>query len=811
MYCGRGNHHWALQHERNGHRWSNSRDRDGETLCTKPPNNAREFEWNEYKFVRVKVQGKVNSQSIQRACCEKGMRPVCDHWNYQDGKCRMAGGRWHFSHPSHDRQHGIDAKKLRGVFFYCGHSNHNRALINLGNTHRWTHGWESDGDTMCVTRTEAYKQKHKGDWGKLRPGMVVQLKGGRGRRWCHGGEYARCQSHNPNSGHAHNREFTVVPVRDQCGVESGVFALKRRGKHCADEGHRWRCNRGWTGQWERFQEVKVDNNQFALIGGRHRKFCADEGNRIRCNRNAIGQWERFQMKCVRNCGEEAALELGEAPVQASDEQKEKPMDTIGFSNKHVAPVPWHRYGTSFKWLWPGCPNGDCRKAKPQMEKKEGKFCAAEFYYGIQACGKYPARQVTWTNPVSNKVETSEVGCNCRGQLVKTAFYGSVVSTRDMLEETRKACTTEFNKWSAEIRAKLRKFEPQLEALSEEIGRKCSPTYPVIRKELNHKAEVRKLERKYTDRQASLKAMPPMIQPGFDWLHRPKKTNMPRQYRVGEEVNNGDCQAEYISALSVCKRGTLDSVDSVSFGCGCNGLFLQATNYGVVTGMKDESAKTQAKCARLFAQWSAEQGVHAREDHNRAYDVAPKIAMKCSASHKLAKKADQHGTFSAKIQKLTPKFKTASKKLAELKAGHEQLHKADLRKKAKEKSSKMLEKQMKARGKEVNAKTVERQDKETAHKDLHKAWKSGNSLEEQKNKAQVKANQAEKLLVQDLKARADSMQAQIMKNSKEIDSGVENYSLRKRVKRSKELVSELQEKVKTARSDQKQARDRKSVV
>jgi hypothetical protein len=823
FYCGRAHHHWALRHGRDTHRWSNGNHRDGETICTKPLESAKKFEWRDWEFHRATVQGTVNSQSILKACCAKGMRPVCDHWNYGDGQCRPAGGHWHFSHPHHDAQQGVPLDKVRGVFFYAGRANGNRALINTGSTHKWSRGYEKDGDTLCVTRSEEYKKAHKGDYGILKPGMVVALKGGHRHRYCADEtQHHRTVCNRNRIGQW--EKFTVVAAKDQCGNDdSGMISLRggQRNQLCADEDHRWNCNRNGIGQWERFQQMQVGWKQVALIGGKNGKFCADEVNRIRCNRNGIGQWERFRVQCVSNCnGEEESAEEESAETRRSDLLQDTTSllqqetaeatsnnDTAPLSfDKAAAPNAWHRYGASFKWLWPPCPNGDCRKAKGHKIMKESKECKAEFIYGIQSCGKYPTREVTWENPVSKKVETSEIGCSCRGQLIKSSFYGSVISTKDMSNATQKLCATQFNKWGVEIRNKLDKWAKPLEKVSQEIAMKCSPTYPVVVKEQKFKTQVKKLELKHEDTQTALRATPPMIQDGFKWLQKPEVHTMPKNYRYGEFVNNGDCEARFTSGMSVCDHGHKESIDSVSFGCGCNGMYFQTANFGVVTRMKDQTLKTQKKCAHLFAHWSAGLSKHHDRDERRAHTLAPQIALKCNPTRRLAIKVKKQDAHLKTVGQLTPQRDEALDKLTKLKDSHEKLHKKQLKEKAREISDKAIEKKLKSQGQEKQAKALERKDKELASKKYHGSWADKNDAEERMNKAQKVADHNEKMMVKDLHARAQGMERQIKSaDNKEFDSGVENTRLKSQTKKARREVDQLKNQVKTDAATQQEAK------
>jgi hypothetical protein len=295
----------SIKHLRNKHRWANSNDQDGHTICTKPAETIDEFEWKDWRFVRVQVTEKINSGSIRKACHAQGLEPLCDSMQVSDGKCRTTWytdnkkpqlKSWYFSKPSDDKRYGIPIDKLKGAFFYAGKQrNGKRTRVNNGRTHFWSEEWMHHADTICVSRTAAYTKKHKGDWGYLVPGMVVALQGGRSNRYCADEGNVKCNRNEPNQW----EQFTVAKLGDK----QGRFALKggRKGKYCADEGSKWNCNRDKPGQWEQFVEVHVSQDRIALIGGRNGKLCADETNQIRCNRNGLGGWEKFTIECMKNC------------------------------------------------------------------------------------------------------------------------------------------------------------------------------------------------------------------------------------------------------------------------------------------------------------------------------------------------------------------------------------------------------------------------------------------------------------------------------------------------------------------------------
>jgi hypothetical protein len=161
LYAGRGNHMRSLQDTGNSHRWSNNNDRNGQTICTKDKRRKFNFKYRGYDLIRIKVKGLMTANNLYQACRKKNMLPVCDHRSYADSKCRLLGGSWHFSHPSHNRRYGIPQSKVRGAFFYTGRHGHG-SLLNTGVTHKWQRrGWDRDGDTYCAKRGKNFKFTYK--------------------------------------------------------------------------------------------------------------------------------------------------------------------------------------------------------------------------------------------------------------------------------------------------------------------------------------------------------------------------------------------------------------------------------------------------------------------------------------------------------------------------------------------------------------------------------------------------------------------------------------------------------------------------
>jgi hypothetical protein len=148
FYTGR-HHVGSLMNTGRTHRWRRGSDKDKTTYCTKRPSSWDNMKYNGVSFKRVLVPGQPTASNILKTCRKLEMLPVCDHTHYYDGYCNKNGGRWHFSYPHHDRQHGIDVNKVAGVFFYTGRHGHG-SLMNTGRSHRWRHHRDNNMFTMCT-------------------------------------------------------------------------------------------------------------------------------------------------------------------------------------------------------------------------------------------------------------------------------------------------------------------------------------------------------------------------------------------------------------------------------------------------------------------------------------------------------------------------------------------------------------------------------------------------------------------------------------------------------------------------------------
>lgn len=151
FYAGSANGQWSMENIGNTHAWSNARDKDGDTFCTKS-RAGETYDWKGYSFQRVAVKGDMNSANIREACAAAKMRPLCDHSSYSDGICVLAGANWHFSHPSNTKKHGVDNQFFSGSYLYASNAKSHNSLWNNGvNTHVWSKpGKDKNGDSVCV-------------------------------------------------------------------------------------------------------------------------------------------------------------------------------------------------------------------------------------------------------------------------------------------------------------------------------------------------------------------------------------------------------------------------------------------------------------------------------------------------------------------------------------------------------------------------------------------------------------------------------------------------------------------------------------
>jgi len=316
-YCGHANRKRALQHVNRGHRWSKGTEEDVETVCTKRIDRFT-IGYRGYSLVRTRVKGAMNSHSILEACKGNGMRPLCDHNSYRDANCHSFGKNLHFSHPSHDQRLKVDKNKMKWAFFYCGRANSNKALYNTQNSHRWTNGKQSDGDTYCVAKGK--RSKSSGAAGLLHVGDVVALYSPTHKRFvrmpAHGHQLDKSPEHNEHLPAQWKWEqFTVT--HSQKSGQIGLFSAKH-GKFVKMNGGRdmTRSSRrpdgnlpnGWHS--EHFKVVKGRKGQIALWNPRHKRFMRMPNGKYidRSGHRSDGSlpenwtWEQFKVVVVKKAG-----------------------------------------------------------------------------------------------------------------------------------------------------------------------------------------------------------------------------------------------------------------------------------------------------------------------------------------------------------------------------------------------------------------------------------------------------------------------------------------------------------------------------
>merc|ERR1711988_360351 len=154
----------SMINDGNSDRKSNGASRNGDTVCVKYNRTACSFQYNKWDFKRVRVMGFMTSANILDACAEADARPVCEHANYADGRCRLAGGAWHFAVYGYATRQLPDEDaifKTRGAYFYAGQANNGLSIMSTGvqsPDHKWSRkNIDRDGDTFCVSRPPGFK------------------------------------------------------------------------------------------------------------------------------------------------------------------------------------------------------------------------------------------------------------------------------------------------------------------------------------------------------------------------------------------------------------------------------------------------------------------------------------------------------------------------------------------------------------------------------------------------------------------------------------------------------------------------------
>jgi hypothetical protein len=151
FYAGSAKSFRSLQNTGSTHRWSDSKDKNKNTFCTIRREGSK-YQTNGFEFKRVRVSGAMNQKQIQTACKAAKMKPLCDNSAYSDGICLSANANWHWSHPAHLGSRDYDGDFFTGAFFYASNAKSGRSLMNRGDTHRWSVGSDSNGETVCAVQ-----------------------------------------------------------------------------------------------------------------------------------------------------------------------------------------------------------------------------------------------------------------------------------------------------------------------------------------------------------------------------------------------------------------------------------------------------------------------------------------------------------------------------------------------------------------------------------------------------------------------------------------------------------------------------------
>ena len=187
MYCGHANHQKSLFNTGGSHRWSTGANNGGVTICMSKSsmkgsyvqklvrkNNVVRFQQKAYGYywARVTFRGSPVSSNLRAACRKVGAKPACNHSSYNDGKCLVfpISSGHHLSYPPHVERRswpaGNTAFMFRNTFTYCGRANHQKSLLSIGGSHRWSVGSDNGGETICVSKKPMNKFMRHGDAAK---------------------------------------------------------------------------------------------------------------------------------------------------------------------------------------------------------------------------------------------------------------------------------------------------------------------------------------------------------------------------------------------------------------------------------------------------------------------------------------------------------------------------------------------------------------------------------------------------------------------------------------------------------------------
>jgi hypothetical protein len=107
-------------------------------------------------MVPTRIPNAANSNNIETACNNAGLKTLCDHAAWNNGKC-LALGSFHMSYNGHHPT--FVPPYLTNKEFYAGQAHNGYAIQNTGGSHRWETNSVQNGQTICVTRDSPIKFK----------------------------------------------------------------------------------------------------------------------------------------------------------------------------------------------------------------------------------------------------------------------------------------------------------------------------------------------------------------------------------------------------------------------------------------------------------------------------------------------------------------------------------------------------------------------------------------------------------------------------------------------------------------------------
>lgn len=137
------------------HGYSAGRHFDGEVMCAKenPTQCFKEIVFNSFKLRKVEFSGSATGANLYKACKAQGLRPVCNRFNYYDGRCVAVNGAssnyFSFGNWRTYLQMGLDVRATSNTYWYSGVKT---SMYNTGKSHRHFNAkYDSNGGyTWCA-------------------------------------------------------------------------------------------------------------------------------------------------------------------------------------------------------------------------------------------------------------------------------------------------------------------------------------------------------------------------------------------------------------------------------------------------------------------------------------------------------------------------------------------------------------------------------------------------------------------------------------------------------------------------------------